>query len=310
MDYASLPVINYQTLHQSQTLRALDCACRSWGAFVLAGHPLQKSHNDVLFRQALDFFSRPADFKRSVSRSEDNPCGYFDAELTSNTRDQKEIYDFSPAELHGKPAPWPQGLDAFRSVVKQHYYVCESVSLALVAAICENLGTPISRVRDHFQPGHTSFLRLNYYPTTSDPGATRPVVPMGVHPHTDAGILTLLLQDEQPGLEVYRDGAWHRVRGGSLVVNIGDVTQVWSNDRYRAPLHRVAASTGPERFSAPFFFNPSFESSYSPLASTVDSDHPPAYRPINWRQFRRLRAAGDYADVGEEVQIAQYRVKG
>jgi len=309
MNYVSLPVINYQTLHHSQTLRALDCACRSWGAFVLAGHPLEKTHNEGLFREALDFFSRPADFKQTVSRSASNPCGYFDAELTRNTRDQKEIYDFSPAEMRGKAAPWPEAMDAFRAVVKQHYYACESVALALVSAICENLGTPISGVREHFQPRHTSFLRLNYYPRTPPSRVANNVVPMGVHPHTDAGILTLLVQDAQPGLEVHRDGAWHRVRGGSLVVNIGDVLQVWSNDRYRAPLHRVTASTCSERFSAPFFFNPSFESSYSPLASTVDGDHPPAYRPINWGLFRSLRAAGDYADLGEEVQIAQYKVK-
>jgi hypothetical protein len=38
----------------------------------------------------------------------------------------------------------------------------------------------------------------------------------------------------------------------------------------------------------------------------VDAAHPPRYRPINWGEFRARRAAGDYADLGEEVQLAHY----
>ena len=62
-----------------------------------------------------------------------------------------------------------------------------------------------------------------------------------------------------------------------------------------------------ERFSAPFFFNPAYSAAYAPLQSTVDSRHPPRYRPIVWREFRARRAAGDYADHGEYAQISDYR---
>ena len=44
--------------------------------------------------------------------------------------------------------------------------------------------------------------------------------------------------------------------------------------------------------------------------ATVDAEHPPQYRPINWGEFRRLRADGDYGDYGDEVQIGDYRVAG
>ena len=131
---------------------------------------------------------------------------------------------------------------------------------------------------------------------------------LGVNPHTDAGALTLLLQDDQPGLEVLRDGVWHVVepRRDALVVNIGDIVQVWSNDRYTAALHRGRVSADAERFSAPFFFNPAYRTWYAPLVSTVDADHPARYRPIHWGEFRARRAAGDYADHGEYHSINQY----
>ena len=62
-------------------------------------------------------------------------------------------------------------------------------------------------------------------------------------------------------------------------------------------------SSDRERYSAPFFFNPSAETVCRPLSE------PARYRPIRWEEFRKLRSAGDYADLGEEVQIAQYRTQ-
>ncbi len=92
------------------------------------------------------------------------------------------------------------------------------------------------------------------------------------------------------------------------MINIGDIVQVWSNDRYEAPLHRVLASTGTPRYSAPFFFNPTYTTDYAPLPSLCDETEQLRYKPINWGEFRAGRAAGDYADYGEEIQISQFRV--
>ena len=94
----------------------------------------------------------------------------------------------------------------------------------------------------------------------------------------------------------------------ALVVNIGDIVQVWSNDRYPAPAHRVRASTNRERYSLPFFFNPVSEAVYAPLAAVTNEQSPPRYRPINWGKFRWKRQQGDYADYGAENQISDHRI--
>jgi isopenicillin N synthase-like dioxygenase len=88
---------------------------------------------------------------------------------------------------------------------------------------------------------------------------------------------------------------------------VGDVIQVWSNDRYHSPLRRVCCQRGATRMSIPFFFNPKDSFSYAPLEGS--SAEPARYRPINFGEFRRRRASGDYADLGEEVQIDQYRIE-
>ena len=183
--------------------------------------------------------------------------------------------------------------------------------MRLLSVIGSNLGvSPQVLARGFENSAHTSFLRLNFYPKSApDNAGDATQRPFGVGEHTDAGALTILLQDEQPGLEVQHEGGWHRVepRRDALVVNIGDIVQVWSNDQYKAAPHRVLTNPVHERYSIPFFLNPSYETTYEPLPTTVTPDRPAAYRRISWREFRGLRAAGDFADVGEEVQIYHYR---
>jgi isopenicillin N synthase-like dioxygenase len=165
-----------------------------------------------------------------------------------------------------------------------------------------------------FAGNHTGFIRLNYYPVR-DPLAGSPVAhqeeaDLGVHHHTDAGALTVLLQDTVGGLQVFRDGFWHDIPPveGAFVVNTGDMMQVWSNDIYQAAIHRVLAMESHDRYSIPFFFNPAATSTVRPLPSVVSKHHAARYRSINWSDFRSKRTDGDYADYGPEVQISQYRI--
>jgi isopenicillin N synthase-like dioxygenase len=128
-----------------------------------------------------------------------------------------------------------------------------------------------------------------------------------VNHHTDAGAVTVLFQD-QPGLEVFHEERWKLVepRADALVINIGDIVQVWSNDLYRAALHRALVRPDLERFTAAFFLNPPYSVDYAPLPSVIDAGHPARYRAINWGEFRSRRTAGDYASQGEYAHISQY----
>jgi isopenicillin N synthase-like dioxygenase len=313
-----VPVIDIRRLgDDAATLAVIDRACREWGFFQVVGHAIPQEVLDAMQRRMREFFALPLADKRAIERTATNAWGFYDRELTKNVRDWKQIFDVGPALAEGRLAgnvpQWPATLPAFRPTVLAFYEACERLAYRLLGAISVNLGVPADHLFEAFGPGHTSFLRLNYYPRCADPAsADSPTMPaaghLGVHHHTDAGALTLLLQDDQPGLQVHRDGGWYLVepRADALVVNIGDIVQVWSNDRYRAALHRVLANRDSERYSAPFFFNPASETTYAPLPSACGSV-PPHYRPIRWGEFRAARAAGDYTDCGEEIQIAHFR---
>ena len=74
-------------------------------------------------------------------------------------------------------------------------------------------------------------------PSTPDPVEGQ----MRMGAHTDYGILTVLLADDVPGLQVFRDGVWHDVSTprGAFVCNLGDMLARWTNDRWISTLHRV-----------------------------------------------------------------------
>jgi len=300
-----VPVIDLQW-SRPELLKALSQGCESWGFFHLVNHGIPQVLAERATSVSADFFTLPMPWKQAYSRTLDNPWGYYDRELTKNLRDRKEIFDFGP----GFEVPWPDQPADFRTALETFSGACYSLGVHLLDLLGEALKLPERSLCRAFEPQHSSFTRLNYYPVT-DPlenSEAPPPGPLGISRHTDAGGLTVLLQDAVSGLQVYRDG-WQEVRPhpGAMTVNVGDMLQVWSNDRYRAPLHRVRASRGRDRYSIAYFLNPARDCVVEPLAiAPGDSAH---YRPVPWAEFRDLRAQGDYGDFGEEVQIEHYRLQ-
>lgn len=311
------------------TRAELDRACRESGFFYLRRHGLEALAAEA-WQQTQWFFALPTPAKQAVARSEANSRGYYDRELTKNTRDMKEVFDFGAPARPDLPDDHPEnrsqdgwnqwptaaGGERFHAVMNRYFAACHALGLRLLEQLAMNLGAAPAPLLADFTPRHSSFLRLNYYPVR-DPLSGAEVVQradasghMGVHHHTDAGALTLLLQDQVGGLQIMHAGAWLDVPPieGTLVVNIGDIVQVWSNDAYQAPLHRVVASSGQDRYSLPYFLNPVYEANYAPLQLLAGVGQAPRYRPINWGEFRYQRQHGDYGDYGHEVQVADFRI--
>ncbi len=288
-------------------------ACAEWGFFHIVGHGLDAGLVDRTLGEARAFFAAPAEAKRALARNRDNPWGYNDRELTKQRRDKKQIFDIGPdaaalkieGDVFSGETPFPDWQPSLQPAMRAWFDACEALCLRLLRPVATGLGADRDALVGDFDGAHTSFLRLNHYPVR-DLLADEDAEPagLGIHPHSDAGALTILLTDGKAGLQVLKDGEWRPVDPvpGGLIVNIGDMAQVWSNDRYPAPLHRVLAMENHERLSLAYFFNPAYPAVIRPLAS------PPHYRDLPWAEFRRRRADGDFADYGAEVQISDYRL--
>src|SRR3984957_19373628 len=89
----------------------------------------------------------------------------------------------------------------------------------------------------------------------------------GVGEHTDYGLLTLLAQDDVGGLQVKTAQGWIEAPplSDTLVCNIGDMLDRLTGGYYRSTPHRVLNTSGKERYSFPFFFDPAFDAAIVPL---------------------------------------------
>jgi isopenicillin N synthase-like dioxygenase len=98
------------------------------------------------------------------------------------------------------------------------------VALRLLEAISESLGLEADFL-DKALGKHEQHMAINYYPKCPNPELT-----FGLPAHSDPNVLTLLLQDEVPGLQVFNNGHWIAVNPipNSFVINIGDQLQVQS----------------------------------------------------------------------------------
>ncbi|MFM7618110.1 MAG: isopenicillin N synthase family dioxygenase [Actinomycetes bacterium] len=300
----------------STSLAALDTACRDHGFFLLVGHGLDEVF-EATWTWTRRFFDADRSVRTAVMRSEANPLGYYDRELTKRRRDHKEVFDLIDPTVPALDARnrWPEALPGFRSAMVRHFDACSDLAVRTLSFVHDALGLASDERAGSACDRHTSTVRLNHY-TLGDPvpaderDGLADLGPTALGHHTDPGVLTLLLQDDTGGLQARTAaGAWIDVapRPGTVVVNLGDCMQAWSNDRYRAAVHRVLPMTTSRRFSIPYFSNPHRDAIVEPIPAL--STDGPRYRPFPWREFMAARAYDNFTDLGtDDTQVTDFRI--
>jgi len=288
---------------------ALTGAATDVGFFYLAGHGIDPALTMRAFATAREFFALPEEIKGSVAVGTDQR-GWMASGMSrlegAATHDLKEVFFWGsetapddPDVLAGKPlvAPnrWPS--ERFprleRALRPYHEAVC-GIAPHVLSALAMGLGAPA----DVFTPHYRKPLargQLVYYPPSAaeDEGERR----FGVAPHTDFGVLTLLAQDRQGGLQV-RTRAGHWVEAppipDTLVCNIGDLLQRWSNDRLVSTPHRVINRSGHARHSIPIFFDPHTDTRIDPCELGVAAADA-RYAPVTAGEHIRGRNRKSFA---------------
>ena len=136
-----------------------------------------------------------------------------------------------------------------------------------------SLGLEADYFAEHYTGDPLILFRIFNYPapplaTPGEPGMTsKGESGWGVGEHTDYGVLTILMQDENAGLEVKTKAGWIAAPPipGTFVCNIGDMLDRMTAGLYRSTPHRVKNASGRSRLSFPFFFDPNFGAEVKPL---------------------------------------------
>ncbi|KAG9443846.1 hypothetical protein H6P81_015186 [Aristolochia fimbriata] len=176
----------------------------------------------------------------------------------------------------------------------------------LMGVLSEGLGLETERLKE------LSLLEgiveaAHYYPYCPQPDLT-----LGLKSHTDPSAVAVLLTNDVGSLQVKHGEEWLPVEPikGALVVNIGDILQMASNDEYKSVEHRVLANPLPKpRVTVALFFNPGKRGpsdEYGPLPELVSSPgKPPIYRNFTFSEFLG-KVFGQ--ELGQHLMMYQYPV--
>lgn len=312
----------------AETVAAVRKACSECGFFYVVPTGQSAINTAAVLEQSQQFFALPESEKRVVSdvkltrgytamqeetldpanqTAGDTKEGYYISMNDIPVEDPR----YNPAKLAG-PNQWPSSETCpslkdpakWKQVMQEYMDQVTQLSRQIVRLLAESLDLSPNYFDAFFRDSEAlGALRLLHYAAT--PSQTETGL-FACGAHTDYGMITVLLTDQEPGLEIFdKRGCqqWVPVppKPNHFVVNLGDMLERWTNARYCSTLHRVVNATGRERYSIPFFFEPAFDTVVECLPTCCDSPNsPPKWPPITSGEHLLSKYAQTHADFGKE----------
>lgn len=278
-----IPVIDLGDGSAAEAGAAIDAALTGTGFFAVRGHGVPAATTLAAFDANRRFFELPEAVKArwgiDANHRGFDPIGWQALDPTQPP-DLKESFYVGVEAI--APNRWPDEalVPGFRAAVEAYAVEMRHLAGRLMGLFETALDLPAGHF-DAFMRHPTCTTRLLHYPP--QPASAAPGQ-IGCGVHTDWGALTLLVQSEAGGLQVqHLDGHWLDVPPlpGAYIVNIGDMMQRWTNDRWRSTPHRVInRHGGRERWSIAYFFDLDAEAAIVPLPTCVSAERPARYAPI------------------------------
>ncbi|WP_271274220.1 isopenicillin N synthase family dioxygenase [Aliamphritea hakodatensis] len=310
--FHEIPIIDIGPLldgsDPQQVANQIGDICENVGFLYIRNHGVDKALIQAAYEQAEAFFKLPIAEKQKlhISHSGQTLRGYIPMYAENvdpeNTKDHKECFDLGaecPATtpFHG-PNLMPDTPAAFRETFERYHSAMMKLAEQLISAIALSLNLPA----DYFaklQQNPITIQRLLHYPSQSGDIRQEEI---GIGAHTDYGFLTILGQDNNGGLQVQnRQGEWIDAPPveDTFIVNIGDLVQTFTNDKYISTMHRVINTSGRERYSLPFFIDLDFDAEVSVVPTCQSDSNPAKYQPYTCGQHKYKRFIDSYEHLGE-----------
>ena len=298
-DFSEIPVIDIGCLRRGDSDGLGDVAAQihvaltEVGFMYVTNHGIDKRVFDDAIETSRVFFHLP-EVRKNKSAINKNNRGYngLGRALMDGAEhpDDKEFFqigldlpDDDPEVLAGRPLRganvWPEGQDGFRSALTRYFDEIGRVGSVVLRGVAASLGLP----PDFFAARYAKPLQRTqviYYPART--AATDPNH-FGVAPHSDYGCMTLLYQDQIGGLHVLnKANEWIAAPPieGSLVLNVGDLLERWSNNRFVSTKHMVRNRSGQERMSIATFYDPDFSALVDPGELALSPGEKALFDPV------------------------------
>ncbi|CAL5417851.1 unnamed protein product [Camellia sinensis] len=215
----------YSFIIASSIIQDIGNACRDWGFFMVINHGVQEKLMDDMVKASKSFFDMSEEEK-----GEYNGKQLFDpirSGTSFNVLVDKSLFwrDYLKVHVHphvhspNKPACF-RLLTRFREISQEYCKRARDVASELLKGISMSLGLEENYIDKAMEVEFGSqLLVVNFYPP-----CPQPELAIGMPPHSDHGLFTLLIQNQLGGLQVLHNGKWVPINPlpNSILVNTGD----------------------------------------------------------------------------------------
>ncbi|MEE3288684.1 MAG: 2-oxoglutarate and iron-dependent oxygenase domain-containing protein [Pseudomonadota bacterium] len=285
---------------RARLAKEISRACEEIGFFYVKNHGIPDSVITDAQRVSKGFFEQSEGVKKliEVSSSSSNR-GYIPLYGEKNSSvakgDLKETFDMSvdvdeddplcqlKGGLYG-PNQWPESPRDFKAVMMAYFEEMTGLSRTLYDAFAQSLD-----LEPQFFSRHLSkpldICRLLQYPSQEEVLDEEQI---GTGAHSDFDCFTILWQDANGGLQALRrDGIWIDALPipNTLLVNVGDMLQRWTNGKFVSTVHRVITRSGNERNSMVFFAAPEYKTVIECIPSCLESGEVPKHQPVTSGEY-------------------------
>ncbi|KAH7541965.1 hypothetical protein FEM48_Zijuj02G0023100 [Ziziphus jujuba var. spinosa] len=286
--HQSVPVIDVSDWDDPGVAESICEAAIKWGFFQIVNHGVPSDVLDQVMDSAKRFFELPIEerkmYLRANSPSETVCFATSFNPLVEKVMEWKDYLTMLFVDDDQASAFWPPVCrEEAREYMKRVEVVIKRLLQVLLKRI--NVKEEIGKETEYMLMGAMR-INFNYYPPCPNPELVA-----AIGRHSDVSTITVLLQDNTGGLYVCGEGdSWIHVPpiDGALVVNIGDVLQMMSNNLYKSVEHRAVANRNKSRISIPIFVNPGPDALIGPLPQVLENGEKPVYKPIVYSDYFKL----------------------
>ncbi|KAI6678351.1 hypothetical protein NL676_039147 [Syzygium grande] len=289
----SIPVIDFSLLsssnpdQRSKVISDLAKACQVWGFFMVINHGVPESQMKATVDAFMRFFDLTEEEKREFQgRHVLDPirCG-----TSFNPSVDKVFFwrDFLKVKVHPE-FHFPTKPEGLSEVLAEYSGAVRKLARGLLKGISESLGLEPGYIDEAMNMDSSlQILTANLYPP-----CPQPELAMGIPPHSDHGLLTILMQNGIGGLQVHHGGKWVNVDPcpNAFLVNTGDHLEIISNGKYKSVVHRAVVNNKATWMSIPQSIGPWPDTVVAPAELLVDGENNRAlYIAMKYKDYLELQ---------------------
>ncbi|PON43033.1 Oxoglutarate/iron-dependent dioxygenase [Parasponia andersonii] len=289
---------------QTSSLSSLAQTCKTWGFFHIINHGISKDLYSKICSMSNDLFSLASETKLKLGPFSSSKT-YTPHFLASPFFESLRVSgpNFFASAQSSADVLFEQQSSLFSEMLQEYGTKMAELSKKITEILLMSLGDGFKKYESEFK-NCQGYMRINNY---SAPQNLEDEVE-GLGMHTDMSCVTILYQDQIGGLQVRsEEGKWMDISPceGTLLVNIGDMLQAWSNEKLRSSEHRVVLRRPENRFSLAFFW--CFEDDKVVFApdDVVGEGNERIYKPfvcLDYLKFRENNERGKFEKVGFTVK--------